>query len=350
VVGSTTVGGTNAADFSITSNTCAGAVVAPGSSCAVSIRMTASAEGPRSGQLSFTHDGGTGSAVVSLTGIGTPPADLTIRGIGSLFTGRDHLVTRTVAGPGKLMIYPLVILNETNVARSYKIRLTKSGSASVAEVWTSGFGAKALARDSAGDYYTAVVQPKKTVTYNLRVTPAAPGQTISGVDVALLTHADGVIESLRTETNTAAPAKGTSSFELFSRQGSQLFVGGPVSGQTSTSPALNVGGVASFTLRLKNDGTSSRRIGLRLSDFDQCAGSFAVTVTAAGKSVTTPTFSGTYLTPLLAPTRFQDVFVSIRRVGAGCPSKTIRAHSLNGGAVARTSYLLANAAYNAATD
>ena len=66
--------------------------------------------------------------------------------------------------------------------------------------------------------------------------------------------------------------------------------------------------------------------------------------------VTTAAFDGSYLTPLLAPTKFQDVTVSIKRVAAGCPSKTIRAQSLNNGVVVRTSYLLANAAYNAATD
>ena len=83
---------------------------------------------------------------------------------------------------------------------------------------------------------------------------------------------------------------------------------------------------------------------------DECAGSFAVTVTAAGKVITTAAFGGTYLTPPLAPTKFHDVAVSIKRVAAGCPSKTIRVQSLNNGAAVRTSHLLANAAYNAATD
>jgi hypothetical protein len=353
VVSATTISGENAREFSTISNTCTGVTLsAHGGACSVSVRMTASADGLRLANLTFTHNGAPGTSVVSLTGIGTPPADLTIRGMGSVYTGRDHLVTRTVTGPGKLMIYPLVILNEDAVARTYKIRLTKSGSAATAEVWTTGLGAKTLPRNSSGDYFTAVVQPKKTVTYNLRVTPTAPGQTISGVAVALLSNYDGLIESVRTETNTAAPAKGTSSFELFSRQGSQPFVGGPVSGQTSTGPALNVGNSAPFTLRLKNDGTSSQRIGLRLTDMDGCAGSFAVavTVTAAGKVVTTAAFDGTYLTPLLASAKFQDVTVSIKRVAGGCPSKTIRVQSLNGGAVVRTSYLLANASYNAAAD
>ena len=350
VVSSTTLGGTNAPDFSTIANACAGATVAPGSSCSVSIRMTASAVGNRVGTFTFRHNASQPTSVVRLTGNGTPPADLKILGIGSVYTGRDHLLTRTVAGPGKLMIYPLVILNEDTVARSYEIALTSTGSASSAEVWTAGFGQQRLPQHHPGVFTTVVVQPKKTVSFNLRVTPTAAGQTISGVEVALLSDNGGLIEAVGTETNTAAPLNGTSSFELFSKQGSQLFVGGPVSGQTSTGQALTVGNAASFTLRLKNDGSSSQRIGLRLSDVDGCAGSFAVTVTAAGKVVTTPAFNGTYLTPLLAPTKFQDVLVTIKRVAGGCPSKTIRAQSLNSGVVVRTSYLLANAAYNASTD
>ena len=231
LVSSTTFGGANASDFSTVSNTCAGANVAPSSSCSVSIRMTASAVGNRAGIFRFSHNAAQPSSVVSLSGSGTPPADLTVRGIGSLYTGRDHLVTRTVAASGREMSYSVVILNEDSVARSFKIALGKTGAAARAEVWTTGFGTKALAPDGSGHYVTALVQPKKTVTYNLRVTPTAPGQSISGVAVALLSDAGSPIEGLATETNTAASLKGTSSFELFSRQGGQPFVGGPVSGQ-----------------------------------------------------------------------------------------------------------------------
>jgi hypothetical protein len=42
--------------------------------------------------------------------------------------------------------------------------------------------------------------------------------------------------------------------------------------------------------------------------------------------------------------------VTIRRSTPGCPAQLIRAESLDRGTVVRTSYLLANAAYDAATD
>ena len=132
VVSSTTFGGANASDFSTLSSTCGGVALAPGASCSYSVRMTASALGNRMGTLTFQHNAANPASVVSLSGFGTPPADLTVRGIGSLYTGRDQLVTRTVATPGKEMSYSVVILNEDNVPRSYKIALGKTGAAAKA--------------------------------------------------------------------------------------------------------------------------------------------------------------------------------------------------------------------------
>lgn len=349
-VSSATLGGANGSDFTKVSDTCTGNSVAVNSTCSVAVRFTAGAVGTRSGTLTFTHNANPTTSVANLSGIGTPPADLKIRGIGSIYTGRDRLVTRTVTGAGKLMTYPLVILNEDTVARSYRIRLTKAGAAAAAEVWTAGFKAAQLAKDGNGDYVTASVLPGKTVSYNLRVTPTAPGQVISAVDVALLSADGGLIEGIDTETNTQAPANGSTAYELFAKQGGQPYVGGPVDGQTATGPALNVNNIAAFAVRLKNNGSSAARIGLRLTDVDGCAGAFAVTVTAGGVNQTAAAFNGTYQTASLNPGQYRDVQVSIKRVGNGCPAKKIRAQSLSSGSVVRTSYLLANSAYNAAVD
>jgi hypothetical protein len=42
--------------------------------------------------------------------------------------------------------------------------------------------------------------------------------------------------------------------------------------------------------------------------------------------------------------------VIVKRVGAGCAMQKLRVQSLNAGVPVRSSYVLANAAYNAATD
>jgi hypothetical protein len=287
---------------------------------------------------------------VSLTGIGLPPADLKVLGVGSVYTGHDHLVTRTVDATGDQMTYKLGVLNEDSVAHTYRIRLTQTGAAATAEVWTSGFNAKILPTDADGYFVTPAIGAGKVVLFQLRVTPTAPGQVIAGVRADLLTDTGLLIEGLDTETNTAAPAAGTSSFELFAKQGTQPFVGGPVSGQTATGPALNVGQSSIYTLRLKNDGSTSQKIGLRVTDVDGCAGSFTTTVKVGTKVWTTEAFAGTYLTPLLAPGKYTQVTVTVKRTATGCPAKTLQVDSLDDGTAVRSSYLRTNAAYNPATD
>jgi hypothetical protein len=344
-----TVTGTNAGDFTTSGDTCTGATVAPGGSCVVSVTFAPGAGGDRSATLGFASDGG--PATVSLAGIGLPPADLKVLGTGSVYTGRDHLVTRTVDASGDTMTYKLGVLNEDSVAHSYRIRLTPSGAAATAAVWASGFNAKVLPTDADGSFVTPSIGAGKVVLFQLKVTPTAPGQVVAGVGVDLLTDTGLLIEGLDTETNTAAPTAGTSSFELFAKQGTQPYVGGPVDGQTATGPALNVGQSSIYTLRLKNDGATPQQIGLKLTDVDGCAGSFTTTVKVGTKVWTTEAFAGTYLTPVLLPGRYTQVTVTVKRIAAGCAAKNLRVQSLDGGGgVVRTSYLLTNAAYNATTD
>lgn len=342
------VTGANPADFPTSGDTCRGATVAPGGSCVVSVRFAPAAGGDRSATLAFASDGG--PATVSLKGVGLPPADLKILGIGSVYAGHDHLVTRTVNASGQQTTYQLGILNEDSVAHTYRIRLTASGAAATTAVWATGFNAKVLPTDANGYFVTPVIGAGKVVLFQLRVTPTALGQVISSVRADLLTDSGLLIEGVDTATNTAAPAAGTSSFELFAKQGTQPFVGGPVDGQTATGPALNIGQVASYTLRLKNDGTTPQAIGLRITDRDGCAGSFTTSVVVGAKVWTDQAFAGTYLTPVLKPGTYTQVTVTVKRTAAGCPSKGLQVQSLNAGAVVRTSYLLTNAAYNAATD
>lgn len=73
-IGSVSLGGADAADFSITSDTCTGASLPVGPSCAVTVAFAPSATGPRSAALTFTHDApGGGVSVVTMTGSGIPP-------------------------------------------------------------------------------------------------------------------------------------------------------------------------------------------------------------------------------------------------------------------------------------
>ena len=66
--------GTNAGDFSITVNGCAGATVAQGSSCAVALTFHPSATGQRAATLTITDNALDSPQTVSLTGSGVSPA------------------------------------------------------------------------------------------------------------------------------------------------------------------------------------------------------------------------------------------------------------------------------------
>jgi len=65
---STAISGTNASDFSITTNTCTGSSVAPNSSCYVYVTFTPSAAGVRAATLTFTDNAGTQTVALSGTG------------------------------------------------------------------------------------------------------------------------------------------------------------------------------------------------------------------------------------------------------------------------------------------
>ncbi|GAA3809929.1 choice-of-anchor D domain-containing protein [Nocardioides panacisoli] len=324
---------------------CSGTTLLIGASCSIAVRFTPTVTGVASGAL--TIDDGTASSPkqIGLTGIAVAPADLKILNVGSVYAGRDHLVTRTVKAAGATATYKLGILNESSTPQTYRLALTPG---SPAQVWTTGFRAAELPKDAGGDYVTPSVAAHKVLALTLKVTPA---QVVEPADVTLLSADGGRIESVSTETNLPAGA-GTTRYELFAKQGTDPYIGGPVATpQTATGPALNLNQTATYTLRLENDGTDASTVGLKVTDLDGCAGSFKPTVKVGTKDITAAALAGSYRTPSLAPSKYTTVKVSVKRIAAGCPSMRLMVQSLGGlGSPIRTSYLLTNAGYDAATD
>lgn len=342
--------GPGAASFVKGTDTCSDRSLAVGATCQVGVRFSPTTATAIEATLSIPSSSPTSPHLVALSGIGLPPADLKVLGIGSVYSGRGQLVTRTLPASGsKLMVHKLGVLNEDTVARSYRLRLTSAGAPATAEVWTTGLGAKVLPKDPSGSFVTPQVAAGKVVTLDLRITPTTPGQHTSHVDVDLLSDIDALIEGVSTETNTPAPAKGTSSYELTAIQGGQPAIGGPVLDQTVTAPALNVGQSATYTVRLKNDGTSAAAIGLKIANVSGCA-AFSTVVKVGATTITAAAAAGTYVTPVRPVGQSTSVTVTVKRVVAGCRALKLQVQSLNAGVPVRSSYLLTNAAYAAATD
>ncbi|HEX6653429.1 MAG TPA: FG-GAP-like repeat-containing protein [Thermoleophilaceae bacterium] len=69
--GAVTLGGANAADFAVVSNTCSGASLAASATCAIGLRFAPGALGARAATLSMASNGGGSPHAVQLTGTGT---------------------------------------------------------------------------------------------------------------------------------------------------------------------------------------------------------------------------------------------------------------------------------------
>lgn len=99
------IGGTNAADFSISSDTCTMAVLAPGQSCAVDVRFAPTAAGARSASLIVASNAPSSPDSIPLTGNGTiaslADVRVNINGPATAVSGSQntYLVNVSNAGP-----------------------------------------------------------------------------------------------------------------------------------------------------------------------------------------------------------------------------------------------------------
>lgn len=72
-IGAASISGTDAGDFTITSDTCSGATIASGATCAVRVAFAPTTGGARAASLQVTSDAATSPDLVALSGVGTQP-------------------------------------------------------------------------------------------------------------------------------------------------------------------------------------------------------------------------------------------------------------------------------------
>lgn len=338
VVNSVNVLGSHAADFVI-GNACV-TTIAPGASCTATVSFRPMAKGARTATVRITSNAPAGTHNVSLSGNGVATTATLFRGPGTYYTAADEATaTIAVADHGNVAQYFVKVTNTGTTATSYNFVLGKSGTPSNAQVNIKG-GA-ILPLDANGNWITPVIQPGKYREFAVKVTPNGTGQSISKVQIALR-HPNGALATRSfSETNTDAPLKGTDGFGLFARAGSQRWIGGSFDGQITTAASLALNQTATFTTRLRNDGTAARSmeyavLGTPTPCWTRVVKVGTVDITAAA------TGAG-YVTKTLNPGQYLDVKVLVKRVAAaGCSGIAFTAVTRDAGTTKHFSHLLSN--------
>jgi len=286
-----------------------------------------------------------------------PSASLQVSGPGTAFTATSHLVSQAVKS-GSAASYVLRVTNTGAFAAAYYFKLAQSGHAStisltttVTNIWGQT-STKTISADSNGNYATGFIAAGKSQDFTLTVTPDKSNTQTSNVDAAL--YSGSTVEGTESTRTSITAVNGTGAYDILAKQGSQLNVGGAVSGQFATAPALAAKGSATYTIRLQNDGSALDRIGLAAkANSTVCGTSFPAKYTVTSTNilgqtsttdVTSDVNSGSYLTPYLQQGQYQDITVTISRADNNCSEATYTETTLNGAGTAQmTAVLVANA-------
>src|SRR3954447_12128192 len=115
-IGGVTLGGANAGDYAITSNTCAGANLPSGSACSVGLSFTPGAQGARGATLTFADNTAAATHVVGLAGNGTvAPAPAAPASTPAVIKAPAPLVAQAPSRPAVLRVSRLRVPSRLRV-------------------------------------------------------------------------------------------------------------------------------------------------------------------------------------------------------------------------------------------
>jgi hypothetical protein len=171
-LGAVTVGGANAADFAIASNTCTGTTMASGASCTVGVTFTPSVAASRSATLTFADNTVAASHAVALSGTGIVPAPVIVPIAPAVVTPAPVLTPVTVAHPVTLTLGRLYVTS----------RITR------ARVRNHGVRLAMTLRDGTSALRVRVTRADGVVLETLRLAPSQVGAYSAKLDDAALRH------------------------------------------------------------------------------------------------------------------------------------------------------------------
>lgn len=244
---------------------------------------------------------------------------LQVKGPGSVYTVNGAIVSQATS-PGAAATFSVRVVNTGTVEAQYNVKVFADSRLTVVAT-TGSLNLTHLSTGPDG-YFTAPIQPGAAQTITLKLTPAAgtPQTSLNTFVQLWATNNTTNLAQVTLDTEIAAPASSGSGYALYARNGSQKYIGGAVSDQIATAPALKLGQTAAYKVRLKNDSAAPTQIGLFLDNVSSCGAYYTTTVKAGTLDVTADAASGHYVTPTLAPGQFKELMVSIKYVALAPPS------------------------------
>ena len=255
------------------------------------------------------------AAVVAALVVAIPPAHAApsgywlTKGAGSIYS-KNNIVNLGVVPGGTAKTFYYKIVNTAPTAESFKINMSAHNAAITAKLYK---GTTAVP----DEYVTPAIAPGSNMAFKVKVTLAAgtpQGEYITQLDLSNPVG-NALIDTVYADAN-ATNQTGVERNDLFLKTGSQPFVGGSYSPQFETANALKVGNTATFTLRLKNSGTSPAAIGLDDNPNTFCTSSFSLTIKQGTQNVTAAVLAGSYNTGTLAPGAKKELKVLVKLVSA----------------------------------
>lgn len=273
-----------------------------------------------------------GGQAASASGTFTPGA-LTVYGPGTVptFGTITHGLTQ-VAAANTTVTFHVNVANPDSTTHQYQVHVTTLDGLTPAVspvLRAGGTDVTNLAMEATG-FVTAGIAPGGTMAFTYTEKVVA-GQ-ITGDAVSLSDFQNNVLDTEILEAVPQAPASAGTGADLFIKSTVGGTAGSPVDSSAVTAPTAAAGGKATFTITLKNDGTTAHGIDLTVADVrDHACGAYWVihaTTPAPGGGapldISTDFDNGDYVSPSLAPGKSQVITFSLTRPVGTLPSQECR--------------------------
>lgn len=200
--GAVTVSGANATDFTVSANTCSGAVIAPGATCSIMVAFTPSIVGTESAALNFVDNASTSPQTVALSGTGVTAPAVTLSPSGLAFSSQPAGTT-SAAQAVSVMNRGGSPLSVTNVTVSAGFSETNTCGLSVAAGGSCMINvvfAPTTVGSFAGTLSVADNAPKSPQTASLTGTGTGPVASVSPASVVFSGQIIGKASGAETTT------------------------------------------------------------------------------------------------------------------------------------------------------